>query len=54
MFNPNLGSDCLSRMKKIFLVFRWWGLNSRYLNRLVVSERRRERVYKRTAEANVT
>jgi len=41
-------------MKKIFWVLHWWGLNSRNQNRLVVSERHRERVYKRTAEANVT
>ena len=47
-------SICLSHMKKIFLAFRWWGLNSRNQNRLVVNERRRERVYKRTAEVNGT
>ena len=40
--------------EKIFWVLHWWGLNSRNQNRLVVSERHRERVYKRTAEANVT
>ena len=40
--------------EKIFWVLHWWGLNSRNQNRLVVSERRRERVYKRIAEANVT
>ena len=45
---------CLSHMKKIFLAFRWRGLNSRNQNRLVVSERRRARVYKGTAEENVT
>ena len=41
-------------MKKIFSAFRRWGLNFSHQNRLVVSQRRRERVYKRTAEVNGT
>lgn len=41
-------------MKKIFWPFDWWRLNLCNQNRLLVSERRCESVYKRTAGANVT